>query len=89
MISRGTDEFWRLYHALPSEIKTAARAAHARFVENPAHPGLRLERLNADPRAWSVRVTRDYRAVIRRYENDVWLWFWIGSHREFDRRFPR
>ena len=89
MSSRGTDDFWRLYHALPPEIKQAGRAAYARFHENPSHPGLRLERLAADPRAWSVRVTRDFRAVARRYDDGTWLWFWIGSHREFDRRFPR
>lgn len=63
--------------------------AYGRFEENPAHSGLRVERLTADPRAWSVRVTRDFRAVARRYDDDTWLWFWIGSHREFDRRFPR
>ena len=26
-----------------------------------------------------MRVTRNYRAVAPRYEDD-WLWFWIGSH---------
>jgi hypothetical protein len=86
--SSGTAEFWQLYRDLPSEVREAARSAFRKFSENPAHPGLHLERLRFDSRAWSVRVTRNYRAIARRYEDD-WLWFWIGSHEEFDRRFPK
>jgi len=86
--SRGTREFWECYHKLPQHIKPAARQAYRKFKENPAQPGLQLERLRSDSRAWSVRVTRGYRAVARRYESDVWVWFWIGSHRKFDEMFP-
>jgi hypothetical protein len=71
--SRGTEEFWRLYHGLPLEVRDSARKAFHKFSENPAHPGLQLERLKFDPRAWSVRVTRNYRAMARRYQDD---WFW-------------
>jgi len=78
-----------MYRSLPEQIRLAAGAAHKQFRQNPAHPGLQLERLRKDPRLWSVRVTRDYRAVARRYENDVWVWIWIGSHKDFDRRFPK
>jgi len=85
--SRGTLEFWQLYRTLPPEIQRATRKAHAIFLENPAHAGLRLERLKSDPRAWSVRITRDYRAVAVR-SGDDWLWVWIGTHKEFDRKFP-
>jgi hypothetical protein len=86
--SRGTEEFWELYHGLPPHPRNAARLAFQKFMENPAYPGLHLERLRSDGRAWSVRVTRNYRAVARRYGDD-WLWFWIGSHEEFDRAFPK
>jgi hypothetical protein len=87
MVSRGTGDFWSLYHKLPPEIKDAARRAHQKFRENPGHPSLQLERLRKDPRLWSVRVTRNYRAVARRYDHDVWVWIWIGSHADFDRQF--
>jgi len=86
--SRGTADFWRLYHALSPEIRQAAKQAFQKFLKNPGHPGLQLERLRTDNRAWSVRITRNYRAVARRYDDD-WLWFWIGPHEEFDRRFPK
>jgi hypothetical protein len=87
--SRGTADFWERYHGLPPHIREAARQAFQKFLENPAHPSLRLERLRSDGRAWSVRVTRNYRAVARRYHDGDWLWFWIGSHEEFDRVFPK
>jgi hypothetical protein len=87
VISRGTDDFWSLYRKLPAEIKEAPPRAYEKFRENPAHPGLQLERLRKDPRLWSVRVTRDYRAVARRFENDVWVWIWIGSHARFNSQF--
>ena len=87
MTSRGTPDFWRLYAHRPREIQEAARLAYRRFRENPAHPGLHLERLRSDPRAWSVRVTLNYRAVALRAGDD-WIWVWIGDHQAFDRRFP-
>jgi hypothetical protein len=77
-----------LYHELPQNIRRSAREAFKKFSTNPSHPGLHLERLKFDSRAWSVRITRNYRAVARRYDDD-WLWFWIGSHAEFDQRFPK
>ena len=72
MISRGTTDFWRLYRMLSPEIQDAVRQAHRRFLENPAHPSLQLERLRHDPRTWSVRVTLNYRAVAYR-QGDSWL----------------
>ena len=87
MISKATADFWRLYLDLPPDIQEAARQAHRKFLENPAHPSLHLERLRYDPRTWSVRVTLNYRAVAYR-QSDSWLWFWIGSHRDFEHRFP-
>jgi hypothetical protein len=85
--SRGTERFWQLYASLPAETKEAAREAFQRFRENQAHPSLHLERLRSDSRMWSVRVTRNYRAVAFRRDDD-WVWVWIGNHRDFDREFP-
>jgi hypothetical protein len=89
VISTGTAEFWHHYRGLPDDLKEAARAAYGKFATNPAHPSLHLERLQSDSRFWSVRVTRDYRAVTRRLHGDVWVWVWIGPHKEFDQKFSR
>jgi len=87
--SRATGGFWKCYWALGEETRNAARAAYKKFQQNAAHPSLQLERLRSDPRFWSVRVTRDSRAVAQRFEGDVWIWVWIGSHKDFDRQFPK
>ena len=87
MTSHGTRNFWQIYAQLPREIRQAARLTYRKFREEPAHPGLHLERLRSDPSACSVRVTLKCRAVARR-QGDDWLGVWIGDHQEFDRRFP-
>ena len=50
MTSRGTPDFWSLYRNLPAEIRQAAQRALEKFLRNPGHPGLQLERLRKDPR---------------------------------------
>jgi hypothetical protein len=85
--SRGTPDFWKVYYALPAGIRDAARAAYGKFRENPTYPSLQLERLRSDGRFRSVRVTREYRAVVQRFEGDLWVWIRIGNHKDFDRHF--
>ena len=88
MTSRGTAQFWKLHGKLPPTAKEAARKAYQKFRQDPAHPSLHLERMEFDARAWSVRVTLNYRAAAFR-AGDAWVWFWIGTHQDFDRQFPR
>ena len=87
MKSTATRSFWKLYHALPESVRREAREAFRLFRDAPAHPGLSLERLRNHTEYWSVRVTRDYRVVGRKHKQTM-IWFWIGSHSEFDRKFP-
>lgn len=88
MNSRTAARFWHLYDQLPRAIRRQARAAYRPFRANPAHPSLRFHRLASYPELWSVRVTRDYRAV-GLLEGDGITWFWIGDHKAFDRTFPK
>jgi hypothetical protein len=47
---------------------------------NPGHPSLSFKRIHqADP-VYSLRVSRDYRAL-----GDTVTWFWIGSHADYDK----
>jgi hypothetical protein len=48
--------------------------------ENPSHPSLQLKRIG---RFRSVRVGSKYRALAVESGGD--LWFWIGSHADYDR----
>ena len=88
MNSLTTARFWQLYGQLPVAIRQRAREAYRLFMADPSHPSLHFHRLFNDPRFWSVRVTREYRAVGVLQGNTI-TWIWIGSHKDFDRAFPR
>ena len=84
MTSETTRSFRRAFDGLPAEVQERARDASARFREDPWHPGLRLKRIHASEPIYSARVTRSYRALAIR-EGEHWIWFWIGSHSDYDR----
>ena len=86
MISRASAPFWRRFRALPIHVQDQARQAFRRFREDPADPYLNFKKLKGHSRYWSVRISRDYRAVAVR-DRDTLGWFWIGNHRTFDREF--
>ena len=83
MKSSTTRRFREAFSRLPEPIKERAREAYRRFAENPNHPSLRFKRVHASEPIYSVRVSRDYRAVGIR-EGDTVIWFWIGSHTDYD-----
>jgi hypothetical protein len=82
MISHTTGGFRQLFARLPEEIQRRAKQAYRRFQKDPRHPGLRLKRVHSTRPIFSVRITRDYRAVGIQGENEM-LWFWIGSHADY------
>jgi hypothetical protein len=88
MNSQAVPGFWRIYRKLPRNIRQAARAAYHQFIADPTHPSLHFHRLDVDPQLWSVRITRNHRAV-GIVQGDTVTWFWIGDHKAFDRTFPR
>ena len=77
-----TPRYWRHYHALPPEIQKVADKNFQLFKENPNHPSLRFERKK--PELWSVRIGSGYRALARQLGENL-IWFWIGSHDEYER----
>ncbi len=85
MVSRTTARFWRAYAALPAEAQRQARAAYRLFRDDPRHPGLRFKQVHPTAPVVSVRVGLHYRALGRRDDGDTVVWFWIGSHAEYDR----
>jgi hypothetical protein len=82
--SRATDRFWKCYEALPAEIKKQAKEAYRLFQRDPHHPSLHFKRIHSTKAVFSVRVSRGYRSIGILGENEI-MWFWIGSHAEYDR----
>jgi hypothetical protein len=76
-----TTRFWACYEKLPAVIRDLADANFSLLKENPRHPSLHLKKIN---RVWSARIGRRYRALaVEDGENLVW--FWIGTHAEYDK----
>jgi hypothetical protein len=73
--------FWTTYEALPPSIRKLADANFALLKRDPRRPSLQFKRVG---RYWSVRVGLRYRALAVATE-DTYLWFWIGSHADYDR----
>jgi len=84
MNSRTTRRFRELFAALPSQVQQQARDAYRLFRQNPAHPGLRFKKVHDDPSIYSARVGIGYRAVGAMADDTV-VWFWIGSHADYDK----
>ena len=79
MKSRTTKRFRKCLSELPDEVRKQARQAYSHFVEDPYHPGLRFKKVILEPRVYSVRITRDYRALGVLEKENIITWFWIGS----------
>jgi mRNA-degrading endonuclease RelE of RelBE toxin-antitoxin system len=85
VISRVHASFRRDFDRLPRDVQRRARAAYRRFKADPAHPALQFKRLNSALPLWSVRISDSHRAVGVRRSNDEIVWFFIGTHAEYDK----
>jgi hypothetical protein len=77
--------FRRDFARLPEWVQRQARDAYRRFANDPLHPGLRFKRLSTELPLWSVRINESYRAVgVRKGDTDI-IWFFIGTHADYER----
>jgi hypothetical protein len=84
--SHAPAEFWRHYEKLPLRVQKLADKCFAFFKRDPLYPSLHLQRIRDE--VWSVRVSDHYRALAKRRE-DGWMWFWIGTHEEYNKLIKR
>ena len=82
--SRLTPAFLAGYARLPGPIREQARRAYRLWRADPAHPGVRFERVHATEPIDSARVGPGWRTLGLLEEGTV-SWFRIGSHAEYDR----
>jgi hypothetical protein len=78
---RATPRFWLCYRQLPENVQRLADKSYALLRQNPKHPSLHFKKVG---RFWSVRVGLHYRALAVD-NNDELVWFWIGSHPNYDK----
>ncbi len=84
MKSHLTDDFVDCFAKLPERIKRLARENYKLWSENPHHPSLSFKRVGKKHPAYSVRIGIGWRALGFKDEDTI-VWFWIGSHPEYDR----
>jgi hypothetical protein len=84
MRSQTTQGFRELLSRLPTSVQESAKQAYALFGQNPNHPSLHFKKVCTEQEIYSVRITKGYRALGAR-EGDTIVWFWIGSHADYER----
>jgi mRNA-degrading endonuclease RelE of RelBE toxin-antitoxin system len=80
--------FRRQFEGLPKRIQQQSRRAYRLFKTDPSHRSLEFKKLPPHQDIWSVRITNDYRAIGQR-DGEVIVWFFIGSHAEYDALLAR
>jgi len=86
MKSATLPSFWKDYARLNTDLKQRAKKAYQLWSENPFHPSLRFKCINPTENLWSVRITRGIRAI-GIMDGDTVVWFWIGSHDDYETFF--
>ena len=76
------DDFWDAYVELPLNVQRRIPQKFQLLRQNPRHPSLRFKKVGD---FWAIRLSRDYRALAREEEGDF-IWFWVGTHAEYERR---
>ena len=77
-------QFWRLYRQLSPEVRALADKNFQLLKADSKHPSLHFKKIG---RLWSVRVGAHYRALGLDKPEGV-VWFWIGSHADYDKLLP-
>nr|WP_316181618.1 MULTISPECIES: hypothetical protein [unclassified Bradyrhizobium] len=72
---------WAAYELLPEAIKRLADQNFEPLKRDPRHPSLQFKKVG---RFWSARVGLRHRALATEID-DGYLWFWIGSHADYDK----
>jgi hypothetical protein len=82
--SRLSREFRECFARLPKDVQESTREAYKRWKDNHRHPGLRFKPIQGLDNIYSVRIGINWRAL-GVLKDDTIVWYWIGSHAEYDR----
>jgi mRNA-degrading endonuclease RelE of RelBE toxin-antitoxin system len=88
MKSSLTKAFRKQLGQLPVSVQQQAAKAYSLWQENPYHNSLQFKRVNQRQPFYSARVGLDYR-VLGLLGSDHIVWFWIGTHNEYDNLLKR
>lgn len=84
MNSVTTARFKVCFEKLPAHIQQLSRKAYHLWKENPQHPSLQFKLVIPEDSVYSIRVSLAYRALGVK-EKETIIWFWIGSHTDYEK----
>ena len=88
--NRTTEQFRALFATLPVHVQELVRGAAKLFNDSPAHPSLRHHELEDTKKgkhvagSFSVSITMQYRAIYVPGADGMNVWYWIGTHSDYD-----
>ena len=85
MKSELTQEFIKCFSELPERVQKTARKNYKLWKQNPFHPSLDFKKLKTNQPIYSVRAGIGWRAVGVMKDSNTIVWFWIGSHSNYDK----
>lgn len=84
MNSVTTVRFRKAYAYLPEHIQEQARKAYLQWKKNSQHPSLQFKQIHKIEPIFSVRISLSYRVIGVKKKDNI-IWFWIGSHADYDK----
>lgn len=79
-----TQKFRERYAQLPESIQKATRKAYYLWKSDNWHPATQFKLVHPTKPIYSARTGLGYRALGVKEEETI-IWFWTGSHSEYDR----
>jgi plasmid maintenance system killer protein len=82
--SKTTERFRKAFDNLPENIKKSAKKNYSLWRNDPFHNSLKFKRISQTKDIYSIRIGKGWRALGLK-KDEYMIWFWIGSHSEYDR----
>ena len=88
--NKTTRQFREQYSRLPLVVQALTRIACEMFDANLNHRSLRLHQLKvtsgskAEQESYSISINMQYRAIYV-VQHGLNIWYWIGSHADYDK----
>jgi len=88
MRSKTTLKFRTLNENLPKPVQTLAVKQFNLWKKYQNYPSLHFKLIHTSKRIYSIRIGLNYRALAV-LDVDTYVWFWIGTHEEYNHLINR
>jgi hypothetical protein len=78
-----TERFRKAFDVLPEPVQLKAKIAYKKWQLDSIHPSLNFKKVHSKDPIYSVRIDLKYRALGIKNKSTM-IWFWIGSHEEYN-----